>query len=280
MAKSRALIVGAICAVVVGLGVLATSPFGGGIWPWLIGQDRSALSEAKMATNDHDMITRAIADLCGNKLYTLVASSGTPLGLGSSTSNAHATFFQEAATNYSAEIRDRRIKLDEQIGKNEAVQWWFRAGIVLFGCLATIMIGVKPLFEQQSSNYVIACGAIIFSAVVTALSSMSALTTSQNDLVHNQRTLAQLQQLHWRIGNDVFAATELCKEESKDLQKVESWKDRFEQIANDAMPVISQPEDLRNGQDPSQALLERLQHGGSVVPAKLDQGSSHAGHAT
>jgi hypothetical protein len=101
---------------------------------------------------------------------------------------------------------------------------------------------------------------------------MSALTISQNELLHNQRTLAQLQQLHWRIGNDVFAATELCRE--GDLQKVESWKDRFEQIANDAVPTISQPEDLQNGQDPAEVYWRPFSAPGMSCKTKLVQNPS------
>jgi len=125
--------------------------------------------------------------------------------------------------------------------------WWFQIGIVVFGGLATIMVGLKPLCEKMNISFVntaAAAFAIIFSAVVTSLSSLSAIAAGQADLLHQQRTLAQLQQLHWRISNDVFAATKLCLDNS-DLEKVGSWKDRFEQIANEATPIIAQPGDLR-----------------------------------
>ena len=88
--------------------------------------------------------------------------------------------------------------------------------------------------------------AIVFSATVSTLSSLSAFANTQADLLQHQRTLAQLQQLHWRVGNDVFAATQLCvRENNTDLGKIGAWKDRFEEITNEAMPSVAKPGDLR-----------------------------------
>jgi hypothetical protein len=39
------------------------------------------------------------------------------------------------------------------MGGNEAVQWWFRTAIVLFACLATIMIDVKPVSRGFCACY-------------------------------------------------------------------------------------------------------------------------------
>jgi hypothetical protein len=270
MARTGTLVAIAACAAIAGIGVTGASYVGARIGTWQVGQNQSALTEAEMANRDHDKIVNAIEDLCektvrspeaaatpANK-YIHPISGSIPSGVGGSTSNSRT--FQEAAINYSAEIRDRRISLDQQIRGNEARLWWFQVLVVLFGALATVAVGLKPLWERFNINYMnvaFAAGAIVFSALVTAVSSLSAFTTDQNEILHHQRTLAQLQQLHWRVGNDVFAATQLCTE--GDLPKIESWKDRFEKIANDAMPTISQPEDLRNTQDPAEGILEAFQ---------------------
>jgi len=54
-----------------------------------------------------------------------------------------------------------------------------------------------------------------------------------------------LQQLHWRVSNDVFANAALCARDNKDnLRKVNTWKDRLELVESEAMPSVSQPGDL------------------------------------
>jgi hypothetical protein len=111
------------------------------------------------------------------------------------------------------------------------------------------MIGLKPLFEKFDSlkllNTSVAAAAIIFSGTVGTLSSVSAFADAQARSLQYQRTLAQLQQLHWRVGNDVFAATSLCATgENPDLQKAGAWKYRFEEITNEAMPSVAKPGDL------------------------------------
>jgi len=66
----------------------------------------------------------------------------------------------------------------------------------------------------------VATAAIIFSGTVGTLSSVSAFADAQARSLQYQRPLAQLQQLHWRVGNDVFATTNLCSTGANpDLQK-------------------------------------------------------------
>jgi hypothetical protein len=184
--------------------------------------------------------------MCSHQSYGRLASTRSDMNADDVDPNARTTF-QAAAISYSDALKGQRIKLDQEIGADQARIWFFQLGIVLFGALATIMIGLKPLCEKLNMSYAntAAACAIIFSAVVTSLSGLSAITTSQTDVLHHQRTLAQLQQLHWRINNDVFAATELCNPASTDLGKIGSWKDRFEAITNEAMLSITQPGDVR-----------------------------------
>jgi hypothetical protein len=266
-------------AAVIGVGVLGVSY---GIGAWQAGQKQPALSEAEMANRDHNKIINAIEDLCRGSspvvrdseattsfqnYYLRPVTASIRSGVDGSTANAPTTF-QETAVDYSAKLRDQRINLDQQIRDSEARLWWFQVLVVVFGGLATIAVGLKPVWERLDIDYVnvaFAAGAIIFSALVTAVSSLSAVTTNQNDILHHQRTLAQLQQLHWRVGNDVFAATKLCAVDTPDIQKIGTWKDRFEKITNDAMPMTSQPGDLGRAQDPVEDLFERLQKAGFVM---------------
>lgn len=203
-------------------------------------------SETEMANSDHDKVMSAIHAMCDRTPGVVFASqrvTGSPI-----IPNSRTTF-QTAALSYSEELRDQRVKLAKQIEEDRATTWRFQMAIVLFGALATIMIGLKPLCESLHLNFAntaVAAAAIIFSAMVTSLSSLSAVAAGQIDLLHHQRTLAQLQQLHWRIDNDVFAATRLCDADSSDLAKVGSWKDRFEEITSEAMPTVAQPGDLRS----------------------------------
>ena len=164
-----------------------------------------------------------------------------------------------SARNYSEELRDQRIRLDQEINGGQALSWWFKVAIAALGTLAAILIGLKPLFERFEGlklvNTGIAAAAIIFSGTVGTLSSFSALADVQTHLLQNQRTLAQLQQLHWRVGNDVFAATSLCATgENPDLGKVGDWKYRFEEITNEALPSVAKPGDLAQPQKAAASL--------------------------
>ena len=53
-----------------------------------------------------------------------------------------------AAKNYSEELRDQRIMLDQQINGAQSAALWFKVAIAVLGSLAAIMIGLKPLIEK------------------------------------------------------------------------------------------------------------------------------------
>jgi hypothetical protein len=236
MAMKRIIFPAITCAVLAG-GVAAAklSAWPASTTPATEETAQPGLTEAMMARSDNHKVVQAIEELCLEK---------------ADIQKVHAsTTFQVAAKKYSEELTDKRIQLDEVIRAERSRLWWFQIGIAAFGGLATIMMGVKPLCDKLNVSFygtAVAAFAIIFSSTVTTLSSLSAFANTQADLLQHQRTLAQLQQLHWRVGNDVFAATQLCDQNSNtDLGKVGSWKDRFEEITNEAMPNIAKPGDLR-----------------------------------
>jgi hypothetical protein len=233
----------------------------GAVWVWQNLNRQPMLTETVLAMRDHVSLLAAINDMCvtdkpavanpDNSLMVL-ASVRAPLYPEKGIADipkfvSKPTTFQMAAVNYSAELRDQRVKLDQKITGEESVSWWFKVAIVLCGGFATIAVGLKPLLESRIKNVKIdtsiAAAAIILTGTVGTLSSLSAFAETQASLLQHQRTLAQLQQLHWRVGNDVFAATDLCKND-QDLGKVGAWKYRFEEITNEAMPSISKPGDI------------------------------------
>jgi hypothetical protein len=224
-------------------------------------QPETVLTETILAKRDHLKVLRAISEMCtGKSVATNHDSPGTvlsvsaPLGTNEDpVLSQKPTTFQMAAKNYSEELQDQRIRLDQEINAGKSESWWFKVAIAALGGLAAIMIGLKPLFEKFDSlkllNTSIAAAAIIFSGTVGTLSSVSAFADAQARALQYQRTLAQLQQLHWRVGNDVFAATSLCAPgENPDLQKVGAWKYRFEEITSEAMPSVAKPGDLAQPQ--------------------------------
>ena len=240
-----------ICLVLVG-GAMGMAKFHS--------QPETVLTETILAKRDHLKVLSAIGEMCADKSVATnhdnpvtVLNVRAPLGSNEEVRypvySQKPTTFQLAAKNYSEELRDQRIKLDQEINAGQSDSWWFRVAIAALGGLAAIMIGLKPLFEKFDSlkllNTSIAAAAIIFSGTVGTLSSVSAFADAQARSLQYQRTLAQLQQLHWRVGNDVFAATNLCATgENPDLQKVGAWKYRFEEITNEAMPSVAKPGDL------------------------------------
>jgi hypothetical protein len=227
-------------------------------------QPETVLTETILAKRDHLKVLWAISEMCtDNSVATTpenpvrVLSVRAPLRSNEEVPypvfSQKPTTFQMAAKNYSEELRDQRIKLDQEINGGQSASWWFKIAIAALGGLAAIMIGLKPLFEKfdrlKLLNTSIAAAAIIFSGTVGTLSSVSAFADAQGRLLQYQRTLAQLQQLHWRVGNDVFAATSLCATgENLDLQKVGAWKYRFEEITNEALPSVAKPGDLAQPQ--------------------------------
>jgi len=234
---------------------------GGTLWAWQSSDTEPMLTETVLAKRDHNSLLLAINKMCGVNDSVLVADAGSSAmalsGLRPPSSRyagtgdmpnlmSKPTTFQMSAVSYSGELRDQRIRLDQKITREEAMSRWFKVAIALCGGLAAIAVGLKPLIERVGNvklDTSIAAAAIIFTGTVGTLSSLDAFTQTQVSLLQHQRTLAQLQQLHWRVGNDVFAATDLCVG-NQDLAKVGAWKYRFEEISNEAMPSIAKPGDI------------------------------------
>jgi hypothetical protein len=231
------------------------------VWAWETIDHEPVLTEAVLANRDHNSLVSAINSMCSLDNPVVLAdadNSGMALAgfrapFARDVARADApklmskpTTFQMSAANYSAELRDQRIRLDQKITREETMSWWFKVAIALCGGFAAVAVGLKPLIERIGNvklDTSIAAAAIIFTGTVGTLSSLDAFSQTQASLLQHQRTLAQLQQLHWRVGNDVFAATALCVG-NQDLGKVGAWKYRFEEITNEAMPTVARPGDI------------------------------------
>jgi hypothetical protein len=225
---------------------------------WRTASTEIASTETDMASRDHDMVVSAIDRMCPknsvttNHVDVLAPPVSNTHMSDSAESLVKPTPFQMAAMSYSAELKAQRVKLGQEVTAGESASWWYKAAIAAFGGLAAIMMGLRPLFDKYNRVSIgIATSAIIFSGTVGILSSVSAYSDAQARLLQHQRTLAQLQQLHWRVDNDVFAATLLCVDQhNTDLVKVGAWKDRLEEISDEAMPSLAKPEDLRKNPPP------------------------------
>jgi hypothetical protein len=130
--------------------------------------------------------------------------------------------------------------------------------------------------------------ALSASATVTAMTSLSSYFGDQDAVTRNLRTVAQLRQLHWRVLTDVLSDQDLCTPEEKLevpptstptnsnlintasaapssgddnsssamnqsytrlVNKVIAWKQRHEEILNEALPPLAKPGDLARAGD-------------------------------
>jgi hypothetical protein len=159
--------------------------------------------------------------------------------------------FHTAAISYSDRISRDRVYFRKELEDNHWKAGLYQSLILVIGALATVAIGVKSILPREarpSLSITIGIFALSLSAAGTAVSSMSSFDGSQAIAMRDQRTLAQLQQLHWRVASDVLAKTALCKTTNADpgeaMKQVDAWKARLETILDSAVEGISQPGDL------------------------------------
>ena len=159
--------------------------------------------------------------------------------------------YHTAAISYSDRISRDRVYFRKELEDNQSKASLYQTLILVIGALATVAIGVRSTLSpdvRPSLSITIGIFALIFSAAGTAISSMSSFDGSQAIALRDQRTLSQLQQLHWRVASDVLAKTELCKNPTADpgeaMKQVDAWKARLETILDSAVESVSQPGDL------------------------------------
>lgn len=162
---------------------------------------------------------------------------------------------QRAAVVYSDRLQRDRIVYHSSLNRSKQRTELFQWLIVGLGALATVTIGIKALWTGQQHprlSVIIGIVALAASATGTALGTMSSFYGNQEEVLRNHRTLSQLTQLHWRIVQDALTDPKICIPEEKieptDLKEtaaqILSWKQRHEEILNDATPNFSRPGDV------------------------------------
>jgi len=159
--------------------------------------------------------------------------------------------FHTAAISYSDRISRDRVHFSKELEDSHWKARLYQTLILVTGAFATIAIGVRSILPQStgaSLSITIGICAMSLSAAGTAVSSMSSFDGSLATALRDQRTLSQLQQLHWRVASDVLAKTEICKrtavEPGEAMKQVDAWKARLETILDSAVENIAQPGDL------------------------------------
>ena len=169
--------------------------------------------------------------------------------------------FHAAAISFSDRISRDRLEVRGELEDRRSRSSHYQVAILISGAVATILVSVKSIMRNSArlSNAFGIC-AVIASAAVTALSSMNAFDGSQSIALRDQRTLSQLQQLHWRIASDVLTRPELCKDHDATsagaMEMVASWRNRLEAIRDDAVETIARPGDLSTGKAPNAGAAE------------------------
>jgi hypothetical protein len=160
--------------------------------------------------------------------------------------------YQRAAISFSDKLSRERLYYRDMLERSRlratALQWL----IIGAGGVATVLVGIKAIWpgdKWRGLGVAIGIAALIASATSTAMTSMDSFYGSKDEVVRDARTLAQLQQLHWRIVSDVMSTRNLCSDlPAKEQQdRVNAWKERLEQVLNEAMPSFAKPGDVRIG---------------------------------
>jgi hypothetical protein len=242
---------------------------------------REAIREFNTARSDHLLLAMNIVMRCAEgqwspemqaaMLMDLDQSLVHPLGQSSASNfklyqkKVFKNWFEIASLSYSDRLARDRIFYQEKLNGDQLNARRFQWVIALAGGIATVLIGIKALWQTNTRprlGHAIGIFALVFSALGTTLTTVSAFYGSQDEATRGQRTVAQLRQLHWRVINDVEGEAYLCsdlsepkddkvpaKNEKDDVHRhlvdtITSWKNRHETILNDALPSLAKTGDL------------------------------------
>ncbi len=228
------------------------------------------IREFGTARSDHQQIALAIAqchDFADPRTWH--AQVKTVLMLGLNERLGHTPFpeeasesrkvlapnqYQRAAISFSDKLSRERLFYRDRLERSRARAALTQWGIICAGAVATVLVGIKAVWPAQGQEMhrmgvAIGIAALMASASSTALTSMDSYYGSKDEVVRDARTLAQLQQLHWRIVSDVVSTRDLCGNMPAREQQdhVNAWKERLEQVLNEAMPSFAKPGDVRFG---------------------------------
>jgi hypothetical protein len=176
--------------------------------------------------------------------------------------------FHWAAISFSDRISRARIQFGRELEDSRQSSLWYQRIVLALGAVATILISVRAMVEDKTKlARFVGVLAIVSSAAGASVSSMNAFEGSQAIAARDQRALAQLQQLHWRVASDVLTRPELCRKTSeppgKAMEVVDAWRTRLEMILDSAVESISKPGDLQGGGGPFQKDVSPMPGSGS-----------------
>jgi len=170
-----------------------------------------------------------------------------------------------AALAFSDRLARDRIAFGKDLEDNRYRAKSYEVAAIILGALATVTIGIRSMLGQSAPAFLsLSFGilALMLSATGTGVSSMKAFDDSQSVALRTQRTLSQLQQLHWRIASDILGEARLCPAGSRDAipagglamtadefytkvsGQVDAWKVRLEMILDSAVDTVARPGDL------------------------------------
>lgn len=207
------------------------------------------------------------------------------------------TPFEQAAIYQSNRVMDERQHYVADADKRQARLRWHQVTILLVSAAAAFLVGLKTLVLNKDADlpfrslvagafFSISIFALLMPVIGTALSGVIAFDDDASAAVRDARTVAQLEQLHGRIGQDVIGDPHLCQMyqlaaekrgpkvgPSETTLKVASidrvkrldaclqdrfartvaWEQRHEQILNDANQTLAHAGNLPLGSGPSKA---------------------------
>ncbi|HTI83418.1 MAG TPA: hypothetical protein VL614_23430 [Acetobacteraceae bacterium] len=203
------------------------------------------------------------------------------------------TPFEQAAIYQSNRVMNERQHYVADADKRQARLRWHQVTILLVSAAAAFLVGLKTLVMNKDTDlafrslvagavFPISIFALLMPVIGTALSGVIAFDDDASAAVRDVRTVAQLEQLHGRIGQDVIGDPHLCQlyqlAAEKRVQKVGSsdvltvgsiervkrfdaclqdrfartvaWEQRHEQILNDANQTLAHAGNLPLGSGP------------------------------
>jgi hypothetical protein len=204
------------------------------------------------------------------------------------------TPFEQAAIYQSNRVMAERQHYVADADKRQARLRWHQVTILLVSAAAAFLVGLKTLVMNKDTDlafrslvagavFPISIFALLMPVIGTALSGVVAFDDDASAAVQDARTVAQLEQLHGRIGQDVIGDPHLCQmyqlaAEKRGLKvgssailavgsidrvtrldaclqdrfaRTVAWEQRHEQILNDANQTLAHAGNLPLGGSPS-----------------------------
>ncbi len=159
------------------------------------------------------------------------------------------TSFQLAALSFSDKLSRDRLIARHDLDEAESYAFWYQVATIVLGSLATLAIGVRALVSKEN-NYVAWYSfiALLCSALGTMAASINTFGDYHSVALRSSRTLAQLQQLHWRVASDVMKSGILCSADNVSIKEksafIDYWRDRYEAVQDASAETLARPGNL------------------------------------